>query len=179
MDFRMIFKELSLKGAYLINPAPIEDERGFFARTYCKETFKTHGLNPQLEQMSLSYNRKKGTLRGMHYQEAPHAEVKLVRCLKGAIYDVIIDLRPASSTYRHWVGIELTESSYSTLYIPEGFAHGFQTLQDNTEVFYQISAPFVPDASRGIRWNDPAFAITWPLDIAIISKKDQEYPFII
>ncbi len=172
----MIFIETKLKGAYIIEPEPIEDERGFFARTFCAREFEMHGLNPRLVQCNISYNKKKGTLRGMHYQAAPHAEAKLVRCTRGAIYDVIIDLRPESSTYKEWVAVELTADSYRLLCIPEGFAHGFQTLEDDTEVSYQMSEFYHPENSRGIRWNDPVFGIVWPDDQPFISRKDDEYP---
>ena len=140
----MRFDPLLLNGAYLIETEPIEDERGFFARTFCREEFQQKGLNPHLEQCSVSFNHKKGTVRGMHFQKKPHAEVKLVRCTQGKIYDVIIDLRPESPTYKKWEGVILSSQNRQMLYIPEGFAHGFQTLDDNTEVFYQISSLFCP-----------------------------------
>jgi dTDP-4-dehydrorhamnose 3,5-epimerase len=171
----MIFKETKLKGAYLIEIEPIEDERGFFARSFCVKEFKECGLNPNIAQCNISYNEKKGTLRGMHYQVAPHEEVKLVRCTMGAIYDVIIDLRPDSSTFKQWIGVELTKENHQMLYIPEGFAHGFQTLEDHTEVFYQTSEFFHPECSMGVRWNDPAFGIEWPAGERIISPRDQGY----
>ena len=136
----MKFIETELKGAFLINPEPLEDERGFFARTWCRKEFEQHGLNPDWVQCNISYNKRKGTLRGMHYQIAPYAEAKLVRCTMGAIYDVIIDLRPDSKTYRQWISAELSAENRKMIYIPQGFAHGFQTLVDNTEVFYQMSA---------------------------------------
>ena len=166
-----------MPGAYLIEPERREDERGFFARAWCRDEFEAHGLNANLVQCNISFNTKKGTLRGMHYQAAPHAEAKLVRCTMGAIYDVIIDLRPASPTFKRWFAAELTAENRRMLYIPEGFAHGLQTLQDNSEVFYQMSAYYAPEYSRGVRWNDPAFGIEWPAaDPAyIITEKDRSY----
>ncbi|MGC2596013.1 MAG: dTDP-4-dehydrorhamnose 3,5-epimerase [Rhabdochlamydiaceae bacterium] len=171
----MRFDPLLLNGAYLIETEPIEDERGFFARTFCREEFQQKGLNPHLEQCSVSFNHKKGTVRGMHFQKKPHAEVKLVRCTQGKIYDVIIDLRPESPTYKKWEGVILSSQNRQMLYIPEGFAHGFQTLDDNTEVFYQISSLFVPEHACGVRWNDLAFGIVWPVSVGVISLKDQQY----
>jgi dTDP-4-dehydrorhamnose 3,5-epimerase len=173
----MVFNETKLKGVYLIETEPREDERGFFARTFCREEFTKHGLNPQVAQCNLSYNRKKGTLRGMHYQVAPREEAKLVSCVSGAIYDVIVDLRADSTTYCEWLAVELSaRSRRRMLYIPEGFAHGFQTLADNTEVFYQISEFYAPEYARGVRWNDPAFGIQWPEDQRILSDRDRNYP---
>jgi dTDP-4-dehydrorhamnose 3,5-epimerase len=168
----MKFTETELKGAFIINVERLEDERGFFARTWCRQEFETHGLNPGLAQCNISYNRKRGTLRGMHYQAAPHEEAKLVRCTRGAIYDVIIDLRPGSQTFKRWAGLELNEHNRRMLYIPEGFAHGFLTLRDDTEVFYQMSVPYSAEHARGVRWNDPAFGIQWPEEVSIISDKD-------
>ena len=172
----MIFTETRLKGAYIIEPEKFEDERGFFARTFCRREFESHGLNPNVVQCNISYNKKKGTLRGMHYQIAPFEEAKLVRCTKGAIYDVIIDLRPTSSTYCQWISEELTEDNYRMLYVPEGFAHGFLTLSEDAEVFYQMSEFYMPEYARGIRWNDPSFNISWPIDVAVISEKDKTLP---
>ena len=172
----MIFKETKLKGAYIIEIEPVEDERGFFARSFCVKEFKEYGLNPNIAQCNISYNEKKGTLRGMHYQVAPHEEVKLVRCTMGAIYDVIIDLRPDSSTFKQWIGVELTRENHQMLYVPEGFAHGFQTLEDCTEGLYQISEFHHPEWARGVRWNDPTFGIFWPVNVEIISVGDQQYP---
>ena len=171
----MIFSETKLKGAFIIEPERLEDERGFFARTFCRNEFEAHGLNPRLVQCSVSFNKKKGTLRGMHYQIAPHQEVKLVRCTMEAIYDVILDLRPESSTFKQWVAVELTAKNRRMLYIPEGFAHGFQTLHDDSEVFYQISEVYHPEFGRGIRWNDTAFGIKWPDGERIISARDSLY----
>ena len=172
----MIFTETRLKGALLIDPERHEDERGFFARTWCQQEFAAHGLNPRLVQCSVSYNHRKGTLRGLHYQAAPFAEAKLVRCTRGAIHDVIIDLRPDSATFRDWQAAELTADNRRMLYIPEGFAHGFQTLEDDTEVFYQISQSHQPEAAAGVRWNDPAFQIQWPDGPQIIAARDRQFP---
>ncbi len=172
----MIFTETKLKGAFIIDPEKFEDERGFFARTWCRREFEAHGLNPNLAQCSISYNKKSGTLRGMHYQAEPYEEAKLVRCTKGAIYDVFIDLRFHSSSFKQWVGVELTADNHKILYISEGFAHGFQTLEDNTEVLYQMSEFYTPTYARGVRWNDPAFGIQWPPADRIISRLDQSYP---
>jgi dTDP-4-dehydrorhamnose 3,5-epimerase len=172
----VIFIEIKLKGAYIIEPEKLEDERGFFARSWCEREFAAHNLNPRTVQCNISFNSKKGTLRGMHYQTAPHAEAKLVRCTRGAIYDVIIDLRPKSPTFKQHVAEVLTVDDHKMLYIPEGFAHGFQTLEDNTDVFYQISEFHAPECARGVRWNDPAFAIEWPISEPIMLKRDRNYP---
>ncbi len=172
----MRFIETELKGAYIIEPQSIEDERGFFARSFCVEEFATRGLNPQIVQCNISYNRQKGTLRGMHYQTDPYAEAKLVRCTKGAIYDVIVDLRQDSQTFGQWIGVELTAANRRSLYAPEELAHGFQTVEDDTEVFYQMSQFYQPQAARGFRWNDPKFNIQWPIEELIISPRDQGYP---
>jgi dTDP-4-dehydrorhamnose 3,5-epimerase len=173
----MNFIETKLKGAYIIELEPLEDKRGFFARSFCRKEFQEHGLNPCVVQCNISFNKKKGTLRGLHYQIAPHEEAKLMRSISGAIYDVIIDLRSDSLTYCQWFAMELNAKSYNMLYVPEGFAHGFQTLEDNTVVFYQASESYNPEYEKGIRWNDPAFAIKWPeADQRIISDKDQSHP---
>ena len=172
----MIFKETKLKGTFVIEPERIEDERGFFARTFCRNEFEAHGLNPHLVQCSVSFNKKKGTLRGMHYQVSPHQETKLVRCTAGAIYDVMLDLRPISPTFRQWLSAELTGENQRMLYIPEGVAHGFQTLQDEAEVLYQMSEFFYPECARGVRWDDPKFGIEWPRAERIISERDRAYP---
>ncbi|RJO61802.1 dTDP-4-dehydrorhamnose 3,5-epimerase [candidate division WS5 bacterium] len=173
----MIFEETKLKGASIIHPERISDVRGFFARAWCINEFRIRGLNTAPVQSNISFNIRKGTLRGMHYQTAPFAETKLVRCTRGAIYDVIIDIRPESSTYMQWMGVELTMDNHSMLYVPEGFAHGYQTLTDNTEVFYQVSQLHAPECERGIRWNDPAFNIKWPdAGEGIISEKDRKWP---
>jgi dTDP-4-dehydrorhamnose 3,5-epimerase len=160
----------------MIELEKMRDDRGFFARSYCGEDFATHGLEPVGAQCSISHNIRTGTLRGMHYQEQPHAEAKLVRCTRGAIFDVIIDLRPESPTSRQWFGTALTAENYRMLYVPRGFAHGFQTLEDHSEVFYQMSHPFSAPNARGVRWNDALFAIKWPLAVTSISEKDQSYP---
>lgn len=172
----MKFIETKLKGAFIIEPERLEDERGFFARTFCQKEFEEHGLKFQFVQCNISFNKRKGTLRGMHYQAAPYEEVKLVRCTRGATYDVIIDLRRDSSTFKKWFAVELTEENHKMLYVPEGLAHGFQTLMDNTEVFYMMSEFYHPEYTRGVRWNDPVFGIKWPADNRIISTKDQQYP---
>lgn len=172
----MIFTETKLKGSYVIEPEMQEDERGFFARTFCQEEFRARGLNPRVVQCSVSFNKKEGTLRGMHFQVAPYAEAKWVRCARGAIYDVIIDLRVDSPTFKQWVALELTADNRRMLYVAEGFVHGFQTLEDNTEVFYQTSEFYHPECARGVRWNDPTFGIQWPLETRTISPRDQGYP---
>jgi dTDP-4-dehydrorhamnose 3,5-epimerase len=172
----MIFIETKLKGAYLIEPEKLEDERGFFARSYCLKEFEKHGLNPRIAQCNISSNTNKGTLRGMHYQLSPHEEAKLVRCTMGSIYDVIVDLRQGSPTYKKYFGVTLGSENRKMLYISEGFAHGFITLEDNTEVFYQMSEFYAPDSARGFRWNDPVFGIQWPRDVAVISERDRNYP---
>jgi len=168
----MIFSNTSLKDAVILEIEKLQDDRGFFGRTWDEEIFKNKGMNTQIAQCSLSFNLKKGTLRGMHFQEKPFQEVKIVSCTKGCIFDVIIDLRPNSKTYKQWYGIELKSDEHKSIYIPKGFAHGFQTLEDNTEVFYQISEFYNPSHSTGIRWNDPLFGIKWPLNNPIISEKD-------
>ena len=173
----MIFTETKLKGAFVVEVERLGDERGFFARAWCCREFEARGLNPRLVQTNISYNAKKGTLRGLHYQVAPHEEAKVVRCTMGAIHDVIVDVRPDSPTFRQWVAVELTAENRRMLYVPEGFAHGFQTLRDDTEVFYQMSEFFAPQAARGARWDDPAFGIEWPAaGRRIISAKDEGYP---
>lgn len=172
----MKFIETGLKGAYMIETEPISDNRGFFARSWCEQEFRDYGLNPNLVQCNISFNTKKGTLRGMHYQIKPHEEAKLVRCTQGSIYDVIIDIRSESNTFKQWFGVELTAKNHKMLYIPEGFAHGFQTLEDDTEVFYQMSNFYHPECARGIRFDDPSFGIKWILtEDLIISEKDQNY----
>jgi dTDP-4-dehydrorhamnose 3,5-epimerase len=172
----MIFTETKLKGAFVIEPERQEDERGFFARSFCKEEFEAYGLNINWVQCNISFNKKKGTLRGMHYQTTPYEEVKLVRCTMGAIYDVIIDLRPGSHTFKQWASIELSSENRRMLYVPEQFAHGFQTLAENTEVFYLMSEFYHPGSSKGIRWNDPTFLVNWPIISPIMSSADSSYP---
>jgi dTDP-4-dehydrorhamnose 3,5-epimerase len=174
----MIFTESPLSGAYVVDMQRLADERGFFARSYCAEEFAARGLGPELRQCSVSYNARKGTLRGLHYQDAPHEEHKLVRCTAGAIFDVIVDIRTSSPTYRHWYGEELTVDNRRSLFIPPGFAHGFVSLTDDTEVYYMISVAHAPSFSRGLRWNDPAFAIEWPLAPVVISARDAGYPLL-
>ena len=171
----MIFLPLELAGAYLIDPEKLEDERGFFARTFCQKEFEVRALNHHVAQCNISFNVHKGTVRGMHYQ-FPQGEAKLVRCTRGAIFDVIIDLRPESPTFRKHFGVELSEQNRRMLYIPEDFAHGFQTMEDNSEVFYQMSEFFIPGNAHGVRWNDPAFGIRWPGEITVISERDANYP---
>lgn len=173
----MIFTQLELDGAFVVDLELREDERGFFARTWSHEVFGTRGLNPAIVQCNLSFNHRRGTLRGLHFQQEPHAEVKLIRCTRGAIFDVIVDLRPDSATYTRWVGIELSAENRRALYVPEGFAHGYQTLEDATETQYQVSAAYAPDAEGGVRWDDPAFRIEWPpAETVIISEKDRTWP---
>lgn len=172
----MIFRETALAGAFILESERVEDERGFFARTWCRREFEERGLDPKLVQCSISFNRRRGTLRGMHYQAAPHAETKLVRCTSGAIFDVVLDLRSDSESYRQWVGVELNQGNRRMLFIPKGCAHGFLTLEDDVEVFYQISELHSAEHARGVRWNDPAFAIEWPGEAIVISQRDREYP---
>jgi len=172
----MIFRETKLPGAFVIEQERHADERGFFARTFCREEFTERGMNPHVAQCNVSFNKRRGTLRGMHYQVQPLAEAKLVRCTSGAIFDVIIDLRDSSATFCQHVAIELCARSSNMLYIPEGFAHGFQTLEDNTEVFYQMSQPYAAECARGVRWNDPSFAVEWPSADRIILERDRNYP---
>jgi len=172
----LTFTETKLPGAFVIEPEMHEDDRGFFARTFCRREFEARGLNPQVVQCNVSFNKRKGSLRGMHFQASPYSEAKLVRCTAGSIYDVIIDLRPSSSAFRKHFGIELSARNRKMLYIPEEFAHGFQTLEDDTEVFYQMSQYYSPEHSRGVRWDDPAFGISWPPGERIIIERDRTYP---
>jgi len=172
----MKFCETKLLGAFEIHLEPTPDARGFFARTWCQKEFEDHGLNPTVVQCNLSFNTRKGTLRGMHYQAAPHAEAKLVRCTRGSIYDVLVDLRLGSPTFKAWVAIVLTAEKRNMVYVPEGLAHGFLTLEDNTEVFYQMSQFYYAESARGVRWNDPAFRIFWPEKVEVISQRDQSQP---
>ncbi|MEW6188196.1 MAG: dTDP-4-dehydrorhamnose 3,5-epimerase family protein [Thermodesulfobacteriota bacterium] len=199
----MLFKETKLKGAYIIELEPVEDQRGYFARSFCRNEFKLHGISMEVVQCNISYNKKKGTLRGMHFQVPPSEEAKIVSCSKGAIYDVIIDLRPDSPTYCKWLGVELSANrspltahrslltahrslltahpsplagSCRMLYVPRGFAHGFLTLEDDTELFYLMSEFYSPGHGRGIRWNDPFFGITWPGEVKVVSDQDRSYP---
>jgi dTDP-4-dehydrorhamnose 3,5-epimerase len=170
------FTPTEIPGAFLVDIEPIEDQRGFFARTWCREEFSQRGLNPHLAQSSVSFNWSQGTLRGMHYQVTPHQEAKLVRCTMGTIYDVIVDLRPDSPTLRRWMGIDLSAVNRRMLFIPEGLAHGFITLQDDTEVLYQMSCAYHAASARGVRWDDPAFGIRWPTAPKLISERDRTYP---
>jgi dTDP-4-dehydrorhamnose 3,5-epimerase len=171
----MKFTETKLEGSFIIEIEKLEDERGFFARTWDQEKFNEKGLNSEISQCSISFNKKIGTLRGMHYQKEPYQEVKIVRCTKGKIFDVIIDLRKDSKTFNDWFGVELSSENHKILYVPKGFAHGFQTLEDNTEVFYQISTEYMPEYSRGRLWNDSRFDISWPITPPIISEKDKNF----
>ena len=172
----MRFTEAPLAGAFVIEAERHEDERGFFARTFCEREFAERGLNGHVAQGNLSYNARRGTLRGMHYQRAPQAEAKLVRCARGAIHDVILDLRPASPTYLRHFAIRLDEENRTLLYVPEGVAHGFLTLEDRTEVAYQMSVAYSPDHGAGVRWDDPAFGIAWPEPVRVIAERDRTYP---
>jgi dTDP-4-dehydrorhamnose 3,5-epimerase len=169
------FIETKLKGAFVVELERLEDERGFFARSWCEREAAAYGLHSKWVQCNISFNKQKATLRGMHYQSAPFDEAKLVRCTRGAIYDVFIDLRPDSSTFKRWMAVELSAENRRMLFIPEGFAHGFLTLDDNSEIFYQMSQFYAPAYARGVRWNDPAFAIEWPMDVRVISDKDRNY----
>jgi dTDP-4-dehydrorhamnose 3,5-epimerase len=172
----MQFHETGLQDAWLIEPEPAHDERGFFARTFCLREFAERSLTARFVQHSLSQTKARGAVRGMHFQRPPHAEVKLVSCAKGAMFDVIIDLRPDSPSYRQWRGFELTPDNRRRLYVPEGFAHGFQTLTDDAETAYLISAFYAPEAASGVRHDDPAFAIDWPLSVTVVSEKDRSWP---
>jgi dTDP-4-dehydrorhamnose 3,5-epimerase len=172
----MTFHETSLPGVFEIRIEPKGDERGFFARSWCQREFERHGLNPATVQCNVSFNAKKGTLRGIHYQAEPHPEAKLVRCTQGAIYDVVLDLRPESPTFKKWIAVVLTATNRNMIYVPEGFGHGFLTLEDKTEVFYQMSDFYDPSLSRGVRWNDAAFHIEWPAQPVVINDRDQTYP---
>jgi dTDP-4-dehydrorhamnose 3,5-epimerase len=172
----MIFEETRLKGAYIILPERQDDERGFFARSWCERELNVHAIPAKCVQCNISFNRRKGTLRGMHYQASPHEEAKWVRCTMGAIYDVAVDLRRESPTFGEWISVGLTAENRKMIYIPEGLAHGFLTLEENTEVFYQMSEFYTPECSRGVRWNDPLFNIRWPFDPEVVSNRDRGYP---
>lgn len=172
----MKFVETPLVDAFVIELETMHDDRGFFARGWCSREFEAHGLEAKIVQANVSFNKTAGTLRGMHYQVAPYEEMKLVRCTSGAFYDVIIDLRPDSASFGRWFGAELTAENRKMLYVPPGFAHGYQTLQDGTEAFYQVSEFYAPGAEQGIRYNDPRFAIEWPRDVQVISEKDANWP---
>jgi dTDP-4-dehydrorhamnose 3,5-epimerase len=172
----MKFTQTNLPGSFIIDPHRHDDPRGFFTRTWSRREFLENGCDPDLLECNVSFNHKAGTLRGMHLQIEPHGQPKLVRCTRGAIWDAIVDLRPDSPTFRKWLGVELTADNHRELYIPKGFAHGFMTLADNSEVFYQMGGAYNAAASRGVRWNDPAFAIAWPRDPAVIIDRDATYP---
>ena len=171
----MIFQETNLPGVFEIRLEPFHDARGFFARCWCQKEFENHGLNPNVVQCNVSFNKLKGTLRGMHYQEAPKREAKLVRCTSGSIYDVVVDLRSDSPMFKRWISVTLTAQDRNMIYVPEGCAHGFLTLEDETEVFYQMSEFYSPELARGVRWDDPAFQIVWPEKIEVISEQDRTY----
>ena len=172
----MKFHETKILGVFEIRLEPHADERGFFARTFCQKEFDDHRLNSKVVQCNTSRNTHKGTLRGMHFQEAPFSETKIVRCTRGALYDVVVDLRPQSKTFKDWAALTLTEEAGNMVYIPDGCAHGFLTLTDGADVFYQMSESYKPEAARGVRWNDPAFGIHWPTDVKVISERDRTYP---
>ncbi len=173
----IIFKETKLKGAFVVQPEKFADVRGFFARSFSQQEFRDQGLQSEFVEGGIAFNLRKHTVRGMHFQAAPNAQAKLVRCTRGAIYDVIIDLRPGSPTYREWVAQELTAENRLLLYIPQGCAHGYQTLEDGSELFYQLSGRYAPASERGVRWNDPAFGVRWPVtEGIIINERDRSYP---
>jgi dTDP-4-dehydrorhamnose 3,5-epimerase len=174
----MIFEETKIKGVFVIAPELIEDKRGFFACSWSQTEFERHGLNSRLVQCNISFNHKRGTVRGMHYQQKPHEEAKLVRCTRGAMLDVAVDFRADSDTRYQWFAIELNADNRRMLYIPEGFAHGYQTLTDNTEIFYQMSESYHPESACGVRWDDPRIGIDWPLPVAVISPRDEQFDFI-
>ena len=172
----MKFEPTKFEGLYVITPELATDNRGYFSRFYCKESFDQMGIISLFSQSSISYNRQKGTLRGLHFQSEPYEEEKIVKCIRGSIYDVVIDLRKSSGTYKQWFSMELTADNRKSLFIPKGFAHGFQTLEDDSEVLYQISGKYMPDHGMGIRWDDEAFKIEWPLEIRCVSDKDLSFP---
>jgi len=172
----MIFYETKLQGVFEIYLEPTPDERGFFARSWCQKEFNSHRLNPKVVQCNVSFNVRKGTLRGLHYQAHPYAETKVVRCTRGALYDVVVDLRPQSPTFKEWIAVVLTATNRCMVYVPEGCAHGFLTLEDETEVFYQMSELYHKELSYGVRWDDPAFQVVWPDAVAVISERDRAYP---
>jgi dTDP-4-dehydrorhamnose 3,5-epimerase len=172
----MRFEQLALEGVWRVHGEPIEDDRGFFARAFCGEEFAAHGLPATFEQSSISHNDRRGTLRGMHYQSPPHGEAKFVRCVRGAVFDVALDVRPGSQTFGQWVGEVLTADNMLGLFIAPGFAHGFQTMVDDTDILYLITPTFVPGRGTGVRWNDPAFKIEWPINDPILSLRDSSYP---
>ena len=175
----MIFTELALRGAFIVDMEPRKDDRGYFSRSFCREEFSRNGLETGVAQCNVSVNLRKGTLRGMHYQMPPKAEAKLVRCTRGVVHDVIVDLREGSPTFLRWEAVKLTGNSDRMVYIPEGFAHGFQTLVDDAEVFYLMFESYSPDHARGVRWDDPALGIEWPIPDPIVSERDREYPLLV
>jgi dTDP-4-dehydrorhamnose 3,5-epimerase len=171
----MTFQETKLSGVFEIHLEPAHDSRGFFARSWCQKEFENRGLDPRVVQCNVSFNQRKGTLRGMHYQASPNAEAKLVRCTSGSVYDVVIDLRPQSTTFKQWIAAVLSSVQRNMIYVPKGCAHGFLTLEDNTEVFYQMSEFYSPESVGGVRWDDPAFQIVWPAEVEVISERDRTY----
>lgn len=173
----MTFTETKIKGAYLIDIKKISDDRGFFGRAYCKKEFDRLGITNEVVQVNVSSNNKKGTFRGLHMQVAPAEETKLVRCTRGSIFDVLVDLRPESETFLHWTGVTLNSKEFNMLYVPKGCAHGYLTLEDDTDVMYQVTEYYTPEAERGFRWNDPTFNISWPIEPLVISAKDESQPF--
>lgn len=176
LEARVTFCETALKGVFEIHLDPRLDERGFFARSWCLNEFESHRLNPKIVQCNISYNSRRGTLRGLHYQESPYQEVKVVRCTRGAVYDVVVDLRRQSPTFKRWIAIVLSAANRDMIYVPEGCGHGFLTLENESEVFYQMSECYHPESARGVRWNDPAFGIAWPCEVEMISDRDRSYP---
>lgn len=176
MPANMKFIKTRLGDAFIVEPDEMADERGFFARSWCQREFELIGIHKRPVQSNISFNKKRGTLRGLHYQADPYGEAKLIRCTMGAIYDVIVDLRSDSTTYLQWISVELTQKNGRLLFVPVGFAHGFMTLRDNTEIFYQMSQFYMPEYSRGVRWDDPLFGIRWPMKVSVISEKDELYP---
>ncbi len=172
------FTELKLKGAYSIEVDKLEDARGFFGRIWCKEEFEKRGLNTNLVQSNVSFSKQKGTVRGLHYQKDPHAETKLLRCTRGKVFDVIVDLREGSETYGQWASVELSAENRKMIYVPEGFAHGFMTLEDDTEVYYLVTEFYHGESEGGVRWNDPTIGIEWPLEVTAISPKDEQQPLL-
>jgi len=174
----MNFRKLAIRGVVLIEPEPLVDHRGFFSRIWCRDEFACQGITRPFDQASLSHNAKRGTLRGLHFQSAPHEEAKLVSCAAGAIFDVVVDLRPGSATFASWVGVELSATNHKMIYVPEGCAHGFQALADGSDVVYQIAGPFHPESAGGVRWNDRDLAIDWPVDEPIMSERDANLPLL-
>lgn len=172
----MKFQPTRIEGLFLIDIEPVADERGFFARTYCEDEFRKHGLDPRIAQSSISFNPRRGTLRGMHYQREPHSETKLIRCTRGSVFDAVVDLRGDSPTFLQWFGVELTAANRRMLYIPRGLAHGYLSLEDDSEISYQMSAPYHPESASGVRWNDPAFGIAWPIAVEVVADRDRAYP---